>query len=95
MLIRKAHLKFSLDHSYVGDLSVSLVSPKDEKIEIYKGTGSSDQINFDEDVTNKLAGKMGGGDWRLEVFDKAARDQGSLKAFSLTLTPDLFECQAR
>ena len=88
----KAHLKFEIGHSYIGDLIITLISPAGKKFQVYKGRGGADQIVYDKDISNIVGPATGKGDWKLEVYDKASRDQGSLKSFSLDLTPKYFVC---
>ena len=91
--ISNARLKFDIQHTYIGDLTIHLESPAGEKILIYKGRGGADDIQFDKDITNKLIGKTGAGTWTLQVHDKANRDEGNIDTYTLILTPALYECE--
>ncbi len=90
--IDKATVKFAINHSYLGDLSVELVAPDGSRMEIYKGSGRGRNVVYEKDLSGQFAGKVGAGLWQLRVSDRARRDQGSLEAFALVLTPALFEC---
>ena len=91
--VLSARLKFDITHTYVGDLSISLTSPDGTVKEIFKGSGSGDNINFNADISDKLKGLIGTGVWKLTVQDTAAQDVGTLDTATLTLTPAYFECR--
>lgn len=90
--ISKAHLKFFITHTYQGDLRVKLIAPGGEEFEIFKGSGNTDNVDFDQDISDIINGVKGAGQWTLSVYDKARRDQGSLDEFSLTVTPNKYVC---
>jgi subtilisin-like proprotein convertase family protein len=90
--VHAARLQFDIKHSYVGDLTIKLVSPSGTAKEIYRGSGSGDDVHFDEDVTAAAGGQAGKGIWKLLVIDDAAQDSGTLQAFQLTLTAAKFQC---
>lgn len=90
--ISKARLQFFITHTYQGDVSVKLIAPDGQEFEIFKGSGNVDNVDFDQDITEIVAGVKGSGDWTLSVYDKARRDEGSLDQFSLTLTPNKYVC---
>lgn len=87
-----ARLKFDITHTYAGDITVSLTGPDGTTKEIFKGSGSTDDVHFDADVSEKLAGLKGTGTWKLFVKDSAAQDVGTLDSAKLVLTPAYFEC---
>lgn len=91
--VLNARLKFDITHTFVGDLTVSLTAPDGSVKEIYKGSGAADDVHFDEDVSDQLAGLIGTGDWTLTVRDSASQDTGTLDSATLTLTPSYFECR--
>ena len=91
--VAKAHLKLELEHSYMGDVSIRLVSPSKKAIELYKGRGRGDgSLLLDLDITKKLFNHPIFGRWTLEVRDSARRDQGTLKSVWLQLTPKIYQC---
>ncbi|MFK7823334.1 MAG: proprotein convertase P-domain-containing protein [Oligoflexales bacterium] len=90
--VNKAHLKFFITHTYQGDIRVKLIAPDGQEFEIFKGNGNTDDVDFDQDITDIISGVKGLGDWTLSVYDKARRDTGTLDEFSLTLTPNKFVC---
>jgi subtilisin-like proprotein convertase family protein len=91
--VLNAHLKFDITHTFIGDLSISLTTPDGSVREIYKGSGAADDIHFDQDISDKLAGVVGTGTWQLTVRDSASQDTGTLDTATLTLTPSYFECR--
>lgn len=92
--IYQAHLKFAINHSFMGDLNVSLIAPDDTEIEVekFRGRGRGTMV-FDKDITDLIRGHIGVGAWSLRVADTRARDVGTLQDFVLTLTPKKFACE--
>ncbi|WP_439638439.1 S8 family serine peptidase [Nevskia sp.] len=104
-----------IDHSFVGDLAVSLVSPGGVVVPLINGAGSSGnnfcQVLLDDQSSGgsiqnissanapftgsytpaspleTLTGSVGNGRWALRVQDLAAADTGSVRAWSLRVTP--------
>ncbi len=91
--IMSARAKFNITHTYRGDLTVYLTPPEGDKIQIYKGSGADDNVNFDKDISDLLEGKKGKGKWILEVKDKLKNDTGTIDSFELTLNPYIFLCE--
>jgi subtilisin-like proprotein convertase family protein len=91
--IQAAVLKIDLRHTYVGDLTATLVSPAGQRVEVWRGSGAADDLHFEQDVTAKLSGIAGKGEWKLEIRDSAAQDVGFLDLVQLTMTPAAFECE--
>lgn len=89
----QAQLTFAITHPYRGDIRVYLVSPSGQEIQVYKGTGSGDDINFDQDVLPLLGNQRSKGVWKLKVSDVARRDSGSIESAELKVTPKVFSCQ--
>jgi len=88
-----AQLKFAITHSYIGDLIVTLTSPNGTTKDIFKGNGSANNVNFNEDISEKLKGMKGTGTWTINIQDNAAQDVGTLDTATLILTPAHFECR--
>ncbi|WP_224242178.1 M4 family metallopeptidase [Hyalangium gracile] len=84
--IDKLKLDLDLAHTYRGDLVVKLTSPsgKSATISDRKG-GSADDLKGSFDLS-EFAGEKTQGEWTLTVEDKAKRDTGTLKSWSLTAT---------
>jgi Zn-dependent metalloprotease len=79
-------LKLDLDlaHTYRGDLTVTLTSPSGKSAVISnREGGSADDIKGSFDLS-QFAGEKTAGEWTLTVEDKARRDVGTLKSWTLT-----------
>jgi len=86
--IDKLKLDLDLAHTYRGDLKVTLTSPSGKTAVISDRTGgSTDDIKGSFDLSKEFAGEKTAGEWTLTVEDKAKRDTGTLKSWSLTATP--------
>ncbi|WP_426751053.1 M4 family metallopeptidase [Myxococcus sp. Y35] len=80
-------LDLDIDHTFKGDLSVTLTSPsgKSEVVHNRKG-GSADNIKEGFDLS-AFAGESAKGEWTLTVKDNARRDTGTLNSWGLSITP--------
>jgi carboxypeptidase D len=82
-----------ITHTYVGDLTLTLISPSDTPVVLHgRGGGSSDDLvgTYGLDLTPVeslalLDGESSTGDWRLSVSDGASGDTGTFNSWSLTL----------
>jgi subtilisin-like proprotein convertase family protein len=90
--IEKAILSFKLKHTYVGDLSISLKTPEQTEIPVFRGRGRSDDVNYEQDITALLVSHKIKGTWNLVIRDLAQRDEGSLEQLNLKLSPALYKC---
>ena len=90
--IHKLMLNFDIRHTYVGDLTVNLVSPDGTKHQVYKGRGNGRDVHFEKDLTEVFHEVSAVGEWKLLVRDSARRDEGFLDNFKLTLVPKVFVC---
>jgi aminopeptidase YwaD len=82
-------LKLDLDiqHTYRGDLVVSLTSPSGKTAVISnKQGGSADDLKGSFDLS-AFAGEKAAGTWTLSVQDTARQDTGTLNSWGLTITP--------
>ena len=76
-----------IDHTYIGDLSVSLQSPDGKKFVLHdRQGGSKDNIikTYSQEL-DKLIGTSFKGDWVLYVEDHTAQDTGRLNWWSLDI----------
>jgi len=86
-----------ISHSYIGDLSIQLISPDGITVNLHARQGaSSDNINKRFDVHNTaelqlLSGSEISGDWQLQVSDLARADVGSLNHWSLHIIAEASE----
>jgi bacillolysin len=84
--IDKLNLNLDLAHTYRGDLVVKLTSPSGKTATISdRSGGSTDDIKGSFDLS-AFAGEKTKGEWTLTVEDKAKRDTGTLKSWTLTAT---------
>ena len=86
----------NLDHTWVGDLTVTLTSPDGTESLLVNQPGkfagnlngtSQDDIRFDLTTTHDW-GETGVGDWTLTVTDESKFDTGILENWTLTLVGD-------
>ncbi|MFP2932010.1 M4 family metallopeptidase [Pyxidicoccus sp. 3LG] len=84
--IDKLKLSLDIDHTYRGDLSVTLTSPSGKSAVVHNRTGgSADHLKGDFDLS-AFAGEQAKGEWTLSVSDKARADTGVLNSWSLKAT---------
>jgi endonuclease G, mitochondrial len=84
-----SNLKANLDisHTWRGDLVVQLTSPSGKTATLSnREGGSQDDIKGSYDLSQAFQGESTKGDWTLTVQDAAARDEGTLNAWSLDAT---------
>ncbi|MEU6073216.1 proprotein convertase P-domain-containing protein [Micromonospora sp. NPDC047074] len=71
-------------HTYIGDLTVSLVAPDGSAYVLHNRTGgSADNIN--QTYTVNLSSEVANGTWKLRVQDSGAGDTGYLNSWTLNL----------
>lgn len=83
-----SQLKISLDvdHSWRGDLVVSLTSPSGKSAQLSnRAGGSADGLKLQVDLA-QFQGEPLQGEWTLTIEDKAKRDTGTLRSWSLEAT---------
>lgn len=90
--VHSATLKFTIKHTYIGDLTIWLESPDGKKFDIYKGSGSNDDIDYNEDISNLVNNVHGEGVWKLMVQDAFYQDEGKVMDFQLVAVPGVFKC---
>ncbi len=89
--VKELRIETDITHTWVGDLRVSLVSPKGTRVHLHEGTGGdADNLikTFDQTSTPGLAtltGEPAAGAWVLEVSDRAAKDTGKLNRWRLVI----------
>jgi len=90
-LITEVEVELDITHTYIGDLSVELISPENTSVMLHqRGEGSADNIirSFSPQNTpslTQLLGEQGGGLWQLKVSDHASADEGKLNRWALKL----------
>lgn len=81
----EANVSVEIDHPYIGDLEVNLISPDGSRENIYDHSGGS----ADKLVLNRalaLKSRPVTGTYAIEVIDDAQEDTGTLISWSLTFT---------
>lgn len=90
--LREAAVTVDIEHTYVGDLRVTLVAPGGQRVILHDrlGGGLDDLRTTFTPLTTPaltaLAGQPADGTWALEIADLAAQDTGKLRRWSLELT---------
>lgn len=83
--IGKVTVLLEINHSYVGDLTVSLVHPDGtEAVLVAEEGGSADTIN-DTFTTEAFNGKTVAGEWKIKAVDGYDKDDGFIENWLLEL----------
>lgn len=91
-IVQDLEVDVNLQHSYVGDLIVSLHSPAGHTAVLSRNRGGARQSlnqtyrGVDNRALGPVIGTGGAGTWTLSVRDTAAVDTGTLRSFALRLT---------
>ena len=89
--VGQVEVRVEITHTYVGDLSVSLVSPAGTTVVLHdRAGGSEDNLIKTFTATQvpalaALAGQPARGTWTLKVADHAGQDVGKLARWSLRI----------
>ncbi|HEY8207533.1 MAG TPA: M4 family metallopeptidase [Myxococcaceae bacterium] len=87
MPLDKLTLGLNINHTWRGDLVVSLTSPSGKTATISnRQGGAADNLIGEFDLSSAFKGENAKGTWTLNVTDAAGQDQGSLNNFYLFLT---------
>ncbi|MGH3738208.1 MAG: choice-of-anchor B family protein [Micromonosporaceae bacterium] len=74
----------TIQHTYIGDLIVTLVAPDGSTYTLHnRAGGSADNIN--KTYTVNLSAEARNGTWKLRVHDAASQDIGKIDTWTLTL----------
>lgn len=91
---RRVKATVEIAHTWIGDLRIELLSPAGRSTVLHGQIGGSQEnLNamYDSEAPGSpLAGMVGesiAGNWTLRITDRAARDTGTLKKWSMELTP--------
>ncbi|NRF69849.1 S8 family serine peptidase [Aquincola sp. S2] len=93
LVVERIEVSCDIEHSYVGDLSLQLVSPSGTESWILSRPAQADESPYGTDqadvkftFTSVLSlGESSLGRWSLTVFDNAAADVGTLRSWTLKL----------
>lgn len=93
--INKVRVYVGINHSYIGDLSVALVTPNNTRIALHSqsGSGADDIFTWYENQTaattagslDNLQNYYSGGAWSLNATDLAGDDVGNITTWKLLL----------
>jgi subtilisin-like proprotein convertase family protein len=89
--VREVSVEVDITHSFIRDLIVALVSPRNTRVDLhYRLGGSSNNIITTFDLQNTpgladLAGEPVQGDWTLFVSDNESNDVGKLNHWRLNI----------
>ncbi len=89
--VKNTAVTVDIEHTYIGDLRIDLVSPSGRTVRLHDNTGGpSHDIKRLYDTTstpdlNDLLSDSMRGSWQLRVRDLAAQDTGTLVSWSITL----------
>lgn len=91
-LLKDISASVTIDHTYIGDLRITLISPTGESVVLHDRSGGSNKNidkTYDLNSTPGLRTYMGDqikGDWALQVADNARADKGNLVKWGLRLS---------
>lgn len=86
-VVSEVAVELFIEHSYIGDLQVDLVSPDGRTVTLHSREGGSAR-NLDKTyVPTGFSGAELAGDWTLRVSDLARSDVGKLVRWSLVIIP--------
>jgi len=90
-VIKGIKVSVSLQHPYMGDLSIKLLSPSGTEVVLQnREGGTTNNLNtvFEGEELQVLNGEAAMGSWILTIQDHAAQDDGTLNTWGLDLTCD-------
>lgn len=93
-IIQDIKVSVAIQHPYMGDISIQLLSPSGTEVSLRnREGGSSNDMNsvFEGDTLKLLKGESAKGAWIITVQDHAAQDDGILDTWGLDLTCEEFE----
>ncbi|WJK35733.1 proprotein convertase P-domain-containing protein [Solwaraspora sp. WMMA2065] len=77
-------IEVNIYHTWIGDLTVSLIAP-DGSINVLHSRSGSSTDNIVETYTRDLSVEVANGTWKLRVQDSASLDTGYLDSWTLSL----------
>lgn len=85
-VVESAKVLVDIKHTYIGDLTVTLVHPDGTKKLLHNKAGSGTDDLKREYELPEFAGKAVKGQWALVVTDTASQDAGNINEIRLTIT---------
>ncbi len=92
-IVSRIQVSLDIEHTWIGDLRVELFAPNGARSLLHRRSGgSTDDLvaTYDSDtpgVLSSLVGQPMQGSWVLWASDRARRDLGTLRRWSIELTP--------
>ncbi len=92
--VDKLSVQVSIDHSYIGDLIIKLISPDEDEIILHNRKGGSrdnlKKFYAPDEVPdlNQMVGKSIKGVWKMKVIDNASMDTGTWNSWSIQIQVD-------
>ena len=89
--VERIKVSVDIEHPYIGDLRVTLISPAGRRAVLHARVGGSQDnliATYDSASPGELASMVGQpmkGDWVLSIADRDAQDQGTLRRWSIAL----------
>jgi len=87
--VTSVKIDLSIAHTYIGDLTIKIISPRGTPVVIHnRNGGRTDNINKTYDLQNTpslsiLNGESANGNWTLSITDTATADAGKLNSWTL------------
>ncbi|MGB0454683.1 MAG: S8 family peptidase [Bacteriovoracaceae bacterium] len=83
--IEAVQITLDVEHSYIGDLGVELISPSGTKSQLMLINSGARGTNINNEVllSNAFFGENASGTWELKVIDGYANDVGKIKSWKL------------
>jgi subtilisin family serine protease len=85
LAILGASITVDINHTYIGDLEVALISPTGTRVVLHDQAGGSADNIHQTYALNAFNGQTARGTWTLTVRDLVALDVGRLEGWTLTL----------
>jgi subtilisin-like proprotein convertase family protein len=82
--LKKIKLALDIRHTYRSDLRVELLTPQNQRVDVFGGAGGGANDLRGTYPIDVPAGTTGAGTWRLLVSDHAGLDTGTLDRWSIT-----------
>ncbi len=86
--VQEISLEAHVEHGFVGDLVLDLVSPSGKMVNLQTKVGGGNKeikTTFGQDVLSEMLGEKSKGKWSLKINDTMPRDSGRLVSWKLNL----------
>jgi len=82
----KTTTSINIDHTWIGDLVVTLTSPSGTSAILHNKEGSNGTSINKSFVSNAFNGEVAKGEWKLHIVDSAEDDSGKLNSWGMVLS---------